>query len=136
VHALERLILAGYGLGAGALSVIALILPQPLALETVGHYLLPGALLMSQLHAGARLGLALVALIAAQMPRPARPLVVAVALGLLASVVGPVFSFLTHAIPWPELRGVRTGLILDGMIAAVLLATTIARSRLRAADPA
>src|SRR5205085_6199212 len=56
LHGIERVLLGGYGLVAGAMSVLAMILPQTLARELLGRALLPGALVMGQLHPGAQLG--------------------------------------------------------------------------------
>jgi MFS transporter, OPA family, glycerol-3-phosphate transporter len=132
LHKLQRVTLGAYALVAGASSLLTLILPQQVARELMGHAMLPGATLQAQLHAGARLGLALVALTAAFTPRPPRALVRAVLVALVASIAGPVFSALTGGVPWPELAALKRGLWLDGIVATILLGTGVARANLRA----
>jgi hypothetical protein len=131
LHKVQRVTLGLWGAIAGAASVLTMILPQQLARELIGHNLLPGALLQSQLHAGMQLGLALVALVAAFTQRPPRALVRALMLGLLASIVGPVFSAVTGGVPWPELAALKRGLWLDGVVVVILLGTGVARANLR-----
>jgi OPA family glycerol-3-phosphate transporter-like MFS transporter len=128
----QRVTLGTYALVAGAVSVLTLILPQQVARELGGRPLLPGALLYSQLHAGARLGLTVVALTAAWTARPPRALVRAVLIAVTAELVGTLFSAVTGGVPWPELAQLKSGLWLDGAVATALLATTVARANLRA----
>jgi hypothetical protein len=85
----------------------------------------------SQLYAGVRIGLALVALTAAFTPRPPRALVRAVLIAMIASVVGPVFSAVTGGVPWAELSAVKWGLWLDAVVATVLLGTGVARANMQ-----
>lgn len=132
LHKVQRVTLLAYGLLAGASSLLTLILPQQVARELMGHGLAPSAVVQGQLHAGVRLGLAVVALTAAFMPRPPRALVRAVLIAVLASIVGPLFSAVTGGVPWIELAGLKLGLWLDGAVATVLLGTGIARANLRA----
>jgi MFS transporter, OPA family, glycerol-3-phosphate transporter len=131
LHKVQRVTLGAYALIAGASSVLTVILPQQVARELMGHGMLPGAIVQAQLHAGARLGLALVALAAATTPRPPRVLVRALLIALIASIAGPVFSAVTNGVPWPELTAIKRGLWLDGIIAVVLLGTSIARANLK-----
>jgi MFS transporter, OPA family, glycerol-3-phosphate transporter len=130
LHRVQRLTLAIYGLVAGASSLLTVILPQQVARELIGKPLVAQAVLQAQLHAGARLGLAAVALAAAFTPRPPRVLVRAIVLGLLASLVGPIFSAITQGVPWPELASLKLGLILDGVVVTILLSTAVARANL------
>jgi OPA family glycerol-3-phosphate transporter-like MFS transporter len=131
LHKVQRVALGAYAIVAGASSVLTLILPQQMARELMGHGLLPGAVVQAQLHAGARIGLAMVALAAAFMPRPPRALVRAVLVALIASMAGPIFSALTNGVPWPELAAIKWGLWLDGIVAVVLLGTGVARANLQ-----
>jgi OPA family glycerol-3-phosphate transporter-like MFS transporter len=131
LHKVQRVTLGGYGIVAGALSVLTLILPQHVARELTGHGMLPGAIVQAQLYSAVRIGLALVALTAAFTPRPPRALVRAVLVALLASVAGPIFSALTAGVPWTELAALKHGLWLDGIVAVVLLGTGVARSTLQ-----
>jgi hypothetical protein len=119
---------------AGALSVLTVILPQLVAHEVYGRSLAPAAIVWSQLYAGARLGLSLVALAAAFTPRPPRALVRAILVGLTASVVGPLFSAITSGVPWSEIKALRGSFFFDGGLALVLLATSMVRANL-AAEP-
>jgi hypothetical protein len=123
--------LGAYGVIAGAASVLTVILPQHVARELAGHGMPPAAIVQSQLHAGVRIGLAMVALAAAFTPRPPRALVRAVLVALIASLVGPLFSAVTGGVPWAELAALKTGLWLDGIVAALLLGTSVARSNLQ-----
>jgi OPA family glycerol-3-phosphate transporter-like MFS transporter len=131
LHKVQRVTLGVYGVLAGASSVLTIILPQQVARELIGHALLPGAVLQSQLHAGARIGLCIVALAAAFTPRPPRVLVRAVLIALLASMAGPLFSAITNGVAWTELAALKRGLWLDGVVATLLLATSVARANLR-----
>jgi OPA family glycerol-3-phosphate transporter-like MFS transporter len=132
LHTVQRITLGTYGLLAGASSVLTLILPQVMAREIIGHNLLPGALVQSQLYAAVRIGLSMVALAAAFTPRPPPALVRAVLVALIASVAGPLFSALTGVVPWAEIGGLKLGLWLDGVLATVLVGTSVARANLRA----
>jgi hypothetical protein len=73
---------------------------------------------------------AVVALVAAWMPRPPRALVRAVLLAALASIVGPLFSALTSTVPWSEIEPLKKGLWLDGLLALALLSTSVLRANL------
>ena len=130
LHKVQRVTLGAYAALAGAASVLTVILPQHIAKDLAGHGLPPSAIVQSQLHAGVRLGLAMVALAAAFTPRPPRALVRAVLVALIACVVGPVFSAITGGVPWTELATLKMGLWLDGSVAAMLLGTGVARSTL------
>ena len=131
LHKVQRVTLGAYALIAGASSVLTLILPQQMARELMGHGMMPGAVVQAQLHAGARIGLAMVALVAAFTPRPPRALVRAVLVALIASMAGPIFSAVTNGVPWPELAAIKWGLWLDGIAAMVLLGTGVARANLQ-----
>jgi hypothetical protein len=131
LHKVQRVTLGAYALIAGASSLLTLILPQQMAREMMGHGMMPGAVVQAQLHAGARIGLAMVALVAAFTPRPPRALVRAVLVALIASMAGPIFSAVTNGVPWPELAAIKWGLWLDGIAAMVLLGTGVARANLQ-----
>jgi hypothetical protein len=135
LHKVQRVTLGAYAALAGAASVLTVILPQHIAKDLAGHGLPPSAIVQSQLHAGVRLGLAMVALAAAFTPRPPRALVRAVLVALIACVVGPVFSAITGGVPWTELATLKMGLWLDGSVAAILLGTGVARSTLGPLPP-
>lgn len=127
IRLVERLALALFGVIGGAYATLALIIPQRLARELLGHPLPPGGVLLHQMMAGVQLGLAVVALTAARMPRPPRPLVRAVAFGLGAAALGPLLAAITQSVPWPELRAYGALLGFDLFVAIVLLITQLAR---------
>jgi len=131
LHKAQRVTLGAYGIIAGAASVLTVILPQHVARELAGHGMPPAAIVQSQLHAGVRIGLAMVALAAAFTPRPPRALVRAVLVALIASLAGPLFSAVTGGVPWTELAALKMGLWLDGIVAVLLLGTSVARSNLQ-----
>ena len=62
------------------------------------------------------------------MARPARVLVRALAIALIAGIAGVVFSKLTAAVPMSEIRALNPWLFFDGFAAAVLVAAEIARA--------
>ncbi|MGZ3405565.1 MAG: hypothetical protein ACXVAN_03910, partial [Polyangia bacterium] len=55
----------------------------------------------------------------------------AVLVALIASMAGPIFSALTNGVPWTELAAIKWGLWLDGIVAMVLLGTSVARANLQ-----
>jgi MFS transporter, OPA family, glycerol-3-phosphate transporter len=126
IHKAERIIMGAWAMIAGAVSVFTIILPQIVGRELYNHPITAGSLVWSQVAGGARLALAVIALSAAMSPRAPRALVI----GLVATVVGPLFSALTGAVGWVELQPLRFGLYLDGAAAALLLATSVLRANL------
>ena len=130
VHKTERVILGAWALVIGAMGVLTIILPQLVAHELYGHNLASGALVWSQLFGGARLSLAIIALSAAMAPRAPRALVRALIIGLVATVVGPLFSALTGGVPFTELQPLRFGMYLDGATLLALLITSVLRANL------
>jgi OPA family glycerol-3-phosphate transporter-like MFS transporter len=130
VFAVERVAMGGWALVAGAIGVLTLILPQVVARELYSHTLSPGAVVWSQMFGGTRVGLAIIALAAAFTPRPPRALVRALLIGLLATVIGPLFSAITSGVSWAEVQPLRLLLYLDGAVALVLLATSVVRANL------
>jgi len=128
LHKVQRVTLGAYAVVAGAASVLTVILPQHVAKDLVGHGLPAAAVVQSQLHAGVRLGLAMVAMVAAYTPRPPKALVRAIMVALIASIVGPMFSAITGGVPWTELATLKMSLWLDGAVATILLGTSVARS--------
>ncbi len=123
----ERIALGLFGAVGGAYAVLALVIPQRVARELLGHPLPPGGVLLHQMMGGVQLGLAIVAIIAARTPRPPRALVRAVALGLGFAVGGPVLAAITQSVPWTELRSYAAFLGVDAFIAVFLLVTQLAR---------
>ena len=123
----ERLALAAFGLVGGAYATLALVIPQRLARELLGHALPPGGVLLHQMLAGVQLGLAIVALVAARAPRPPRALVRAVGLGLAAAALGPLMAAITQSVPWTELRAYGPLLGFQLFIALVLGVTQLGR---------
>jgi hypothetical protein len=130
VHKIERITIGAWSMIAGVVSVLTIILPQAISRELYGHSLAPTAILWSQLFGGARLALAMIGLGAAMSPRPPKTLVRALVIGLLASIVGPIFSALTGTVPWTDLQSLKFGLYLDGLVAAILLGTSVVRANL------
>lgn len=123
LHRVQRVTLAIYGALAGGLSLLTVLLPNWIAHLVTGRAISGAAILYSQREAGARLGLAAVALIAAFVPRPPRALVWALFAALTAGVIGPLISKLAAAVPLPDLAPFNKLLVLDGAVALVLLAT-------------
>ena len=124
----ERIGLGLFGILGGAYATLALVIPQRLARDLLGHALPPGGVLLHQMLAGVQLGLALVALVAARTPRPPRALVRAVAFGLAAAALGPLMAAITQSVPWPELRAYGVILGFDLFIALILGITQLGRS--------
>jgi hypothetical protein len=119
----QRVTLALYGAVAGALSLLTVLLPSWVAHLVTGRAVSSVALLYSQREAGARLGLAVVALIAAFMPKPPRALVWAMFIGLMAGLVGPLLSKVGNVVPLADLAPFHKLLLFDGAVALVLLFT-------------
>jgi OPA family glycerol-3-phosphate transporter-like MFS transporter len=137
VHLVQRVALGLWATIAGAYSVLAIILPQKLARETMGRALPAAGVVFHQRFGGAQLGLALVALVAASTARPPKVLVRAVLLALIASLVGPLFSAITQTIAFTDLAPLKGGMLLDGLLVVVLLGTSVVRANLAvgSADP-
>jgi OPA family glycerol-3-phosphate transporter-like MFS transporter len=124
---IERIALSAFGLLGGAYATLALLIPQRLARQLLGHPLPPGGILLHQMMAGLQLGLAIVAVVAARAPRPPRSLVRAIAFGLGAAALAPLFAAITQSVPWPELRAYGAMLGFDLFVALLLLITQLAR---------
>jgi OPA family glycerol-3-phosphate transporter-like MFS transporter len=124
---IERIALYAFGLIGGAYATLALVIPQRLSKELLGHALPPGGVLLHQMLAGVQLGLAIVAIVAARTPRPPRSLVRAVALGLGAASLGPLLAAVTQAIPWPEMKAYGVILGFDLFVAVLLGITQLGR---------
>ena len=97
----------------------------------MGASLTSTALIYSQLWAGARLSMALVALVAAFVARPPRALVWAVAIGLVAGLCGMWFAGAVSTVTWVELKPFWKWCAIDGLVALLLIATGLLRARLR-----
>ena len=128
VWLVERIALAAYAAGGGGYAVLSFVIPQRVAQLLFGHAMPPAGLLFHQVMVGAELGLAIVALIAARMPRPPRALVRAVALGLAFMALGPLLAAITQSVPWPELRSYGAILGIDLGIAVLLGITQLRRA--------
>jgi hypothetical protein len=127
VLSIQRAALAIWALVAGAIALVGLVLPNAVAHPLYGRAL-PSLALLAELRAdGARLGLALVALVAASQPKPARVLVWAVFAGLAAGTLAVLFAQAVTYAPAPEVAMFRKVNVLDGLAALVLLGTQIAR---------
>ena len=124
---IERIALGAFGLIGGAYAILALIIPQRLSRELLGHPLPPGGVILHQMLAGVQLGLAVVAFVAARAPRPPRTLVRAIAFGLAAAALGPLFAAVTQSVPWPELRSYGVLLSFDLFVALLLGVTQLQR---------
>lgn len=131
LHATQRIALAAFALWAGAAAILTLILPKWTAHELFSTNLSAPQILFWQLYGGARLGLALTALVAAWVPKPPRALVLAIALALAVEVIGPIFSLLVSAIGAPDLKPYLKWIYADGLFAAILFGTQAARRILR-----
>jgi len=68
-----------------------------------------------------------VAFVAARAPRPPRTLVRAIAFGLAAAALGPLFAAVTQSVPWPELRSYGVLLSFDLFVALLLGVTQLQR---------
>jgi MFS transporter, OPA family, glycerol-3-phosphate transporter len=123
----ERIALGIFGLVGGGYATLALVIPQRLAREVLGHALPPPGVLLHQMMAGVQLGLAVVALVAARTPRPPRALVRAIAFGLGAAALGPLLAAITQSVPWADLRAYALLLGLDLFIALVLTVSQLGR---------
>src|SRR5262249_6217709 len=127
----QRITLGLFALWAGATSILTLILPRWGAHQLFSVNLTAPQVLFWQLYGGARLGLALTALIAAYMPKPPRALVWAVTLGLFAEVVGPVFSLIISQLALADVKPYQKWLAADALFAIVLGGTQAARRVMR-----
>jgi hypothetical protein len=131
VHKIQRALLATFALWAGAYALAMLLVPRAVVSRAVGLGATGALASMGQLGAGARLGLGLIALTAAFVPRPPRPLVAAIAIGLLAGVLGVVFNRVLGILTPADFKPFVRWLWIDGFFALALGATQIVRWRLR-----
>lgn len=130
LHQIERAVLALYAFLIGAPSLVAVILPRAVLREISHSPPLPSAILFAQLLAGAQIGLALVALVAALVPRPPLMLLRALMIALCACLAGPLFSAMTQASVYAaDLRALLPLLLLHGVV-ALLLGTFLLLERL------
>jgi hypothetical protein len=127
LHRVQRVTLAIYGALAGGLALLTIVLPTWVSRLTTGHAVSNVAILYSQ-RERARLGLALVALIAAFVPKPPRALVWALFAALVAGVVGPFLTRLAGSVPPADLAPFNKLLAADGAVALVLLVTQEVRA--------
>ncbi len=130
VHRLQRAVLFAWSLFNGAIGVLAVILPERVAVELLGHTMVPAAVIPMQLAWGARLGLAVLGLSAASMARPSRLVVRALIVALVAGIVGPLFSFLTMGAPAADFTAHHTLLFIDGTVVFLLLSLSVVRANL------
>jgi len=131
LHKLQRALLAISSVWLGAFSLAALLVPKYVAQRALGINATAALGAFEQLGAGARLALALIAAVAAMTPRPPRPLVMALALGLLAGVVGVQFNRVLLIYSVADVKPFSTWLWIDGGLGLALAATETARWALR-----
>jgi hypothetical protein len=131
VHKAQRILLGLFALWAGAAAVIGLILPRQLLHEVFNLSAMGAVIFSFQLYGGARLGLAVTALIAAFMAKPPRALVWAVAIGVFAEFVGTMFSNLLGAFNPTEWKSYSLWVWSDLFFALTLAGTQLARRLLR-----
>jgi hypothetical protein len=130
LYRVQRATLAVWGALAGALALAGLIFPGPTAQRLLGRALPSLALLATERGDAARLGLAVIALVAALQPRPPRALVWALFAALTAaSLILLVSRLIQNASP-PDIAAYTKLAIMDGTAAVVLLATQEVRAYL------
>jgi hypothetical protein len=131
VHRVQRVALGAFALWAGAPSVAALIVPQLLARTAAGK-VVPGGVAVAMVIelAAMRLGLALVALVAARAPKPPRSLCAAVAIGALVGVAALLVAGKLATVPMADVYAMWLWLVVDGALGLTLAATALIR-RLR-----
>jgi hypothetical protein len=131
VHRGQRALLVLVALVAGAPSLLMLILPHQVGRELAGRPLSVQALVMAQMAAAWRLGVALTALVAALAPRPPRSLVWAVTLAVGLSALGVAYLGLLNLVPAPELAPFSRWMWLEATLALLLGASHLLRAALR-----
>jgi hypothetical protein len=127
LHNIQRGLLAVTAAWLGAFSLAALLVPKYVASKGLGVAANATVGAFAQLGAGARLSLALIAMIAAFTPKPPRTLVSAIALGLLFGVGGVTFCRLLSIYSPAEAKPFATWLWIDGILGASLAITETVR---------
>ncbi len=121
IHKIERVVLGAYALLIGAPSLLMVILPRAVLHEFFRGAPSSTAIIVAQLLAGAQIGLAMVALVAALLPQPPRMLLRALTLALVASLAGPLFSVMTQASVYTaDVHALLPLLLCQGFVALVL----------------
>jgi hypothetical protein len=121
--AIQRVTLAIWGVLAGALALAGILLPQWAAHQVYGKALTSAAMMFAERADGARLGLAVLALIAALTPKPPRALVWTMIIALAASAIGPSLARLLGYVTPVDAAPFWKGLAFDGAAALTLLVT-------------
>jgi hypothetical protein len=134
VHRVQRVALGAFALWAGAPSLAALIVPQ-LVIKTAAGKPVPAGIAVGVVIAMAamRLGLALVALVAARAPRPPRSLVAAIATATLVGVAALLVGGKLSTVPMPDVKGMWLWLAIDGVLGLTLASTALVRRLRRSA---
>ena len=132
VHKIQRALLAMLALWAGSFALASLLAPRAILGRAIGAAVTGTASTLVLLGGGMRLGLALVAGIAAFAPKPPRPLVGALAIALTAEVIGVAFNRLLGTMTPVEAKPFMTWVWIDCLFALSLGATAIARRLQRA----
>jgi hypothetical protein len=131
IHKLQRAVLVLWALVGGGISLLTLIVPRVVIKEVVGVGVTPAAVIFCQMLGGMQLGLALVALVAALVPRPPRTLVWAIGIALASGNLAAVFSALLNTVAQSELKPFNHWLWVNGGFAGLLLGTAAVREILR-----
>jgi hypothetical protein len=132
VQKIQRALLAGFALWAGSFALASLLAPRAILARAIGAAVTGPSSTLMVLGGGMRLGLALVAGIAAFSPKPPRPLVGAIAIALVAELIGVVFNRALGTMNPVELKPFMTWIWIDALFALALGGTAIARRILRA----
>jgi hypothetical protein len=133
LHKVQRALCAVIACWLGAFALATILVPKYIATKAIGVAAPSALAAFAQLGAGTRLGLAIVAMVAAFMPRPARPLVSAIALGMFLGVVGVLFNRALGIYTPAEAKPFALWLWVDGLLAVSLGVSEILRYILRRA---
>ncbi len=125
----QRVTIGLWAIVCGTAALTALFFPQLFAHELYGHAIPGPAMLFVERGDGARLGLALLALVTAWTPRPPRALVWTLCVALFASALGPLIARLFLFVTPADLKPFLKLLAWDGGVATILLVTQLLRAR-------
>lgn|GEM_PF-2576870 len=121
------MILAIFAMWAMVPSLVAMVMPQLVAKAALGKILVASSLPWAMEVAGPRLGLGIVALVAARVRRPPASLVMAVALALLMTHLGVGLTTAMGTLPAADRLPHDLWLKIDGFFALALLLTMALR---------